>query len=609
MTLRAILRSLSRREKFGYFGFLSARVFTNFLDVAGLSLLALAASSLSNSPDATFHVPLTSIEIDFGEQEQLIFFFLALMGLFIVKSILGAIVLRAATLYLSYIDARQSRRIAAYLFQGQLAPVARMSKGEITWSVTRSTETAFSVVLFSLSNLVTELTLLLAISATLFVFDPLLTLSLLGYLLTVAVSFYLLLSERIKRLGERTEENATRAHEIVDAILGTLRETATSGTLKGFLDWLFVFRTQQARDYSTQRFIMALPRYVVEAALLGGLVLLVIGHVGSFGLNSLASLSVFLFGGLRLTAALLPVQNALTELRVSIPQSRYAVELLENASHAGRERVAATSTNEGQSWRPSRLAESSTGKSRGLLVEVENLTFFYHSADEPALNDVSLTIPGGEIHALVGPSGSGKSTLADCIIGSQTPDAGRVNIAGHGSPAFIQAFPGLVSYVPQSTSLVPGTVLQNITLRRENSVDAEEAVEAVLGKVGLLGFINSLPQGVRSLVGSQLDSLSGGQLQRLAIARALYTRPKLIVLDEPTSSLDAISEAEVNDTILSLKGSTTVVVIAHRVTSMKTVDRIHFLKTGRLLGSGSFTELRTRVGDFDSFVRLLSADN
>ena len=243
----------------------------------------------------------------------------------------------------------------------------------------------------------------------------------------------------------------------------------------------------------------------------------------------------------------------------------------------------------------------------GLTVEVQDLSFVYSQTAKPALESVSLSIDSGEVHALVGPSGSGKSTLTDCIIGAQDPSSGSITIDGHPPAAFVRDFPGLLSYVPQRINLFPGTLLQNISLRRENSIESEGFATDALEEAGLSALVNSLPLGLHTPVGSQLDTLSGGQLQRLAIARALFTRPRLIVLDEPTSSLDAAAEAAVNETILGLRGSTTVIVVAHRVNSIKGADRIHFLRSGRLLYSGSFAELRTRVREFDDYVRLLSA--
>ena len=608
MTLKTILSQLSPQEGLKYAMFLLARSAANLIDVAGLSLLALTASALANPNGALLRIPFTAVTLDLDSNDNLIGLFVALLGLFIFKSLLGATIFRSSTLFLSEIDTRQSRTISNFLFLGPLARVSSLSNGEINWSVMRSTQTAFSVILFALSSLATELTLLLGIAAVLIVFDPLVSSLLLAYLIAVGAFYFWLVSNRAKRLGERLEQNTARGHEIVDAILNSRRETGVSGTTVDFIDWLFSYRAQQARDYSTQRFIMALPRYVVEVALLGGVLLLVVGQTATSGLTAISTLGVFLFGGLRLTAALLPIQNALTELRLSLPQARLAVEILSRAQEeTGRNTSLAPDTDNTYSPGVSRFIANSLSQGRGLTVTVHNLSFDYGQTAKPALTNVSLSIESGEVHALVGPSGSGKSTLADCIIGAQNPTSGSITIEGHHCAAFVRDFPGLVSYVPQKINLVPGTLLQNISLRRENSISNEGFATAALEEVGLSAMVSSVPQGLHTPVGNQLNTLSGGQLQRLAIARALFTRPRLIVLDEPTSSLDAAAEAVVNETIFGLRGSTTVIVVAHRVNLIRGADQIHFLSAGHLLHSGSFAELRARVREFDDYVKLLSA--
>ena len=222
---------------------------------------------------------------------------------------------------------------------------------------------------------------------------------------------------------------------------------------------------------------------------------------------------------------------------------------------------------------------------------------------------MSLDVPSGSYAAIVGPSGAGKTTLVDLMLGLYEPDSGRILLNDLSPLELRQRIPGLISYVPQKPGLVSGTLANNVALGlRDESID-EELVWSALRKAQLGQLVESLPHGIYSSLGSHSDALSGGQIQRLGLARAVYTEPRLIILDEATSALDAATEASIAEAIQNLGSETTVVVIAHRLSTIQHADVVHVVDDGQVLASGKFKDVRKRVPMIEEYVKLMSFDD
>ncbi len=231
----------------------------------------------------------------------------------------------------------------------------------------------------------------------------------------------------------------------------------------------------------------------------------------------------------------------------------------------------------------------------GLAISLERVSYRHPSADKPALDDVSFTVAPGEHVAVVGPSGSGKTTLAEVLLRLRAPDTGHYRVGGIDAPVIPgTTWTDAVAYVPQRPALITGTVADNVRFFRSGITDAQ--VETALVAAELLDDIVALPDGVDTRLGSSTRSLSGGQLQRLAIARALAGRPQLIVLDEPTSALDPRTESAIGATLRSLAGTLTLVVIAHRAATIDGCDRLIVLEHGRVTADGSPSALEAAGG-------------
>ena len=200
--------------------------------------------------------------------------------------------------------------------------------------------------------------------------------------------------------------------------------------------------------------------------------------------------------------------------------------------------------------------------------------------------------------ALVGPSGGGKSTLVDLILGVLSPTSGEVRISSLTPHQAIKLSPGAIGFVPQRSVILNRSIRENIALGVPLSAISEEQVSRAIQIAELNSFVESLPQGLDTILQEQGANLSGGQRQRLGIARALYTNPKLIVFDEATSSLDVLTEREITNSLLSLKGEATIIVIAHRLSTVVNADVIYYIDNGFLVASGNFDNLQKLVPGF-----------
>ncbi|MGV8970450.1 MAG: ATP-binding cassette domain-containing protein, partial [Microbacteriaceae bacterium] len=311
--------------------------------------------------------------------------------------------------------------------------------------------------------------------------------------------------------------------------------------------------------------------------------------------TGLATLGIFLAGAVRIMGSILPLQTAVAALKINVERAQLAQGLLAEVRDDAR--LAAT------------LPSSQTAVvdvTMPLAVSIVDADYTYSGDEHTTLTGIELTIEAGSYSAIIGPSGAGKTTIVDVILGLIRPQEGKVEIGGVEPNALRAIAPGLVSYVPQKPGLVSGTIAENIALGVDPSAIDHDLLAEVVHSAYLSEFIASLPDGLNTSVGKQADALSGGQIQRIGLARALYVRPKLLILDEATSGLDAGSEAVVGDSLRALHGAVTVIVIAHRLSTVQHADVVHVVEGGRIVASGDFPTVKRTVPMVAEYVKLMS---
>ena len=574
----------------------------NFLDIAGVAAVGLlgaaGASGFTGNPQASFF----GITIDIGSSQLLLTVMALIAVFFFLKAALSVFLIRLTSYFLAGIEIKNATEIAQYLFTGGLAELRQYSRSEVQWAVTGSTNVTFSGVLGSAGMLVTETSLLIFMFTLFVIVDPLAAVAITVYFIIVILIFQLLSNQRIQQSGQDFAEGGMDVTQVSLDLFEAFKEISVLMKQHFFLSRFQKARTTYAYGDAEMRFLMAIPRYFVETALaLGALAFVAWQLARGEVTDGLVTAGVFLAGGVRMMAALLPLQNAVLALKNQMEQAKISQEILAKSRHAQSQISAVLDS--------SKSAEDfGISGNVGITVELDSVTFTHTGASQPAVRDVSFTIEPGSYVALVGPSGAGKTTLADLVLGLNSPESGSVLVDGVSARTTREQKPGLMAYVPQRPGLVSGTLVDNIALGQDpESVDFDR-VTAVLEKARLTDLVSELPEGVHTRLGKNSDSLSGGQIQRLGLARALYTNPKLIVLDEATSALDAEAEASISESIRKIGSDTTVIVIAHRLSTVQKADVVHVIDNGKLVASGSFKELRRTVPMIQEYVRLMSFD-
>jgi ABC-type multidrug transport system fused ATPase/permease subunit len=340
-------------------------------------------------------------------------------------------------------------------------------------------------------------------------------------------------------------------------------------------------------------FMPYISKYVMETSVvIGSLFLASIQFVLQDASHAVATLAIFLAAGSRIAPAVLRVQQGLVTLKGALGQARPTLDLIDDI---GSTRVDNSLVDVLDIEHPGFEA----------FIQVQNVSMSYPNRDEPVLRNISFRINPGEFVAIVGPSGSGKTTLLDLILGLLVPDSGEVLISKEEPLKCISKWPGALAYVPQDVVIVSGSIAENVDLGFEKSAISDELIKNALSLSMLDSLLLELPEGSQSSVGERGNKLSGGQRQRLGIARALFTKPRILFLDEATSSLDGQTEREITESIISLKGNLTVVTIAHRLSTVRNADKVIYLDKGQIVSIGTFEEVRNQVIDFDNQATLM----
>jgi ABC-type multidrug transport system fused ATPase/permease subunit len=351
------------------------------------------------------------------------------------------------------------------------------------------------------------------------------------------------------------------------------------------------------RSSATQAEIAFLPnisRYVVEISMLvGALSVSAVQFVLFDVKTAITTLTLFLAAGSRLAPALLRVQQGSLGIRNAMGGVSSTLELIAELD--------STERNPLKSLSSTRFSSEKLNAN----IEISNLSLKYPNNDFFSLQNITLHVPEKKVVAIVGPSAAGKTSLVDVLLGIISPTSGEVRISSHTPLEVIEKWPSAISYVPQSVFIADASFKNNIALGYADSEIVDEQVLDAIDRAQLRDLLSSLPQGLNSQLGENGNTLSGGQRQRLGIARALYSNPRLIVLDEATSALDAETEQLVAESVLNMKESATVILIAHRLSTVRSADLVCYMESGEIKCVGTFEQVRKAVPQFDQQAKLM----
>ena len=594
MSLKSIGEVIPRAARRKMYLFALARVAANLLDILGLAGIALLATSFgafanNGGSVAPLDIPLIG-EVKINEAAAVIIA-LFIAATFLLKSAFSILLNLKTALFVASLESNFSKALAQDYFSGG-------SEGEKGFSdslsefqnISMASTAALSAFANARIAVISELTLVLAMIGVFILINPIAAVAMFFYLGSVLWALSRIVTSKIRSNGLNQLFGSELALTSSRDLFGVRREARASGVLTS---WIAIFtqgRTMSASSGGIIGTLYGLPRYVIETSLILGIFAFLAGIVVFSDLPSQAvTIGVFMAGGLRLVASLLPLQGAINNMIDGANRGQLAL---------GRLKIIVNSpTVAGGSPLP-----AYDGQPLGLRVH--GISFGFDRL-KPVLHDVSFSVEPGQKVALVGPSGAGKTTVFELATGFRLPDSGEITIGGTEPRPLLQKGNGVIGIVPQRSHLVTRTLAENVSLAPVDDQDFPK-VAACLEMAGLQTFTSD--DKLKMQVHPDSGQLSGGEIQRLGLARALYRNPGILFLDEATSALDAETESEINKVLDKLRGRMTIVLIAHRLSTVKNADKIIYLDGGRVIAEGTFAELQKKVPEFRKAVNLMGLE-
>ena len=511
--------------------------------------------------------------MDFKEITRILVFLL--LATYIVKNTFLGFSIWMQRGFLTKITARLSSRILeTYVLQPYQYHLANNSSILIrnTQDVSRIVASGIEPTLTIMAEGLIAIVLLLFMLSV----EPLGTLCTLSLMLLSAFLIQLLFNRRLKIWGSSRQSQKARILKIIQQALGSVKDVRILGREKWFIE---AHRDMQFADADLLRRInlaQAFPRLFLEVTAISGLSVLifVMFFTGSEVGEIAPTVGLFAATAFRVLPSINKIVNAKQLLKV--------------------DRTTFETIHDDLGLMISDRIHSAVQPLEFTSVTVKDLAFHYAGNVNNVLSNVNVVVNRGEAVGFVGQSGSGKSTLIDIMLGLLEPQSGSVLINGRSFDDVKQSWQKTIGYIPQTIFLMDDSLRRNIAIGiADNEID-ELAIREALKSAQLEDFVASLPEGLDTVVGERGVRLSGGQRQRIGIARALYHRPSVLVLDEATSSLDTETEHGVMQAVQALQGDKTVIIVAHRLSTVEYCDRLYRLDAGRIVDEGTFDEVMNR---------------
>ena len=595
LNFRSIAKILPKRQRNQLWLLSFARIMANGLDLAGLAGIALLATAFGSIASGTARqsplvLPLIG-EVIITEVEAVVI----AMGIaltFVLKSFFSIWLNLRTSLKVAEIEGDFAERLTNNFFSNEPA-----FEGTLSETVSRfqnSILVATSQIAYFLNarvSAVAEASLLLALVVVFMFVNPIATLATMVYLVLVILALNRVINVRLKRNSKNVIEGSETSLSTSRDLFGVRREVRTGGNISDWLSQIVSGKRRVAVGNGLNYTINSLPRYVIETSLILG----IFGFLGAVvvfsDLSSQAvTIGVFMAGGLRLVASILPFQAAYNNMVATSAQAQGTFETLVRISSQD-------SAEEYSEVFVSRLPSA-------LELSFDRVSFSFPGVEKPIVKDLVFDVEANSKTAIVGPSGAGKTTTFELATGFRLPASGSISLSGYSPRHLLEKTSGVIGIVPQRPHLVTGTLAENVSLESAASTDNSKVIEC-LEKAGLEQFIGVDGQGLELEVTPDSGQLSGGEIQRLGLARALYRDPKILFLDEATSALDAETESKISKVLDSLRSQMTVVLIAHRLSTVTNADKIIYLDKGKVVAQGTFAELKKQVPDFAKAVQLM----
>jgi ABC-type multidrug transport system fused ATPase/permease subunit len=566
---------LGPSDKAKLFIFSVIQVFLSFMDLFGIALIGVLVALATISEDISLPSYVNSILNSMGfdqydNQTQILLIGILAACVLSLKSLVTVLVLRKNAYFLSRRSAELSKVLLSKLLSSSLEDLNSKSINQSLWAVTGGVGYLTSGVISRCVGLVGDAAILITVFTGLLAIDSSIALLSLAIYGSIGLSLYLFLQKGAKSTGRLQSKLTIQSGQEVHEVLGAFREIFVKNRGHFYAEKIGNTRLSFSDALARLWMMNIYSKYILETAITLGALLVALIQLSLFdGPRAIASLGLFLASGLRLAPAVLRLQNNLVEIGAALSAAEETLVLYKRL----RDSSFSIESNQTQSVQYPGFVPS---------VEFDDVSFAYASNGIPVLKGVTFTLPPGSFCAVIGESGSGKSTLVDTMLGINRQNSGRVLISGLSPLEAIQTWPGAIGYVPQDVQIIRGTFRENLALGYPAEHFPDDMFWRAVELSRLSEFVAAQPLGLDAQVGDRGVNLSGGQRQRLGIARAMLSEPRLLVLDEATSALDSDTEKEFVEVLLQLRDKVTLVVIAHRLSTVESASLIYRMKEGSL---------------------------
>jgi len=592
--IKKVLMLLDKKDRFRLFLVLIVNTILAFLDLVGVALIGVASAILIRGLQAQQAGDQVSkflelLNLDGLPQRTL----LILLGctavfFFIVKTILSVYFLRRTLRYMSIRNAQISSSLVSKMLNRPVEKIFSKSIQHQIYTVTGGVERLIGSAVTSMVVIASDLILLVVVLVGLMLVDPITSIGTFIVFSGVAFLLFYLLHKRVAMLNTKTAYQSIYFDQKVSEGINSFRDLFIKGGREFYVNEIRKTKLQLAGYDAEIKFIPNISKYTIEISVI--LAVAVIAGIQFYLFDSnraIAVISLFLAASTRIAPAVIRLQQNVIVVKSGLSGAKPTFDLIDELKGIKElERLETVISINHSDFTPT--------------VELSNLKFAYLGATDDTIQDISLDVSEGEFIAFVGPSGGGKSTLIDLILGLLAPSSGLITISGLAPVDAIKKWPGSIGYVPQDVFIENSTVKENICLGFDPKTVSDELVWDALKLADLSGFIEGLDGQLSYRINDAGKNLSGGQRQRLGIARALLTKPKIVIFDEATSALDAETENRVSESIMKLTGECTVIFIAHRLSVVRSADMIYYLDKGKIVNQGTFEELRKLNADFNN---------
>jgi ABC-type bacteriocin/lantibiotic exporter with double-glycine peptidase domain len=583
---------LPRSDRKRLYRVAAAQLIVGLLDLIGvigiglLGTLAVTGISSTAAPTSVQNA-LNTLKLDgFTFQTQVAIIAIVIGILLIGRTVLSVILNRRILRFLSMKSAEISEEIYSRLINSNLELIQARPVSEYIHILSAGVSKVSIGIIGTATTVFSDGLLLLALGIGLFIINPITALVVSTTFFAVGYLLYFLMHIRALKLGETNARVGLEVDALLMSSLLNFREISAKGQRSNFSEKFSELTRKKAVTNWEIAFMPSIGKYVIEGSIVIG-TLLIAGFqfLMQDAVDAIGTLTIFLAAGTRIAPAVLRIQQGLIQIKESYGSAKPTLALITELEN----RKSLTETKSGFTTLHATFEAH---------VIVDLVNFKYVDDEYFEIKDISFEILPGEFMAVVGSSGSGKTTLVDLVLGLITPESGSVKISGLEPRKACSKWPGAIAYISQNSVISKSILGDEVILGYERGDVAESKILNALSQAQLDGLLRESESVFQHSIGVGGNSLSGGQRQRVNIARGLISSPKFIVLDEATSALDGLTEASISEEILRLKGNVTLLVIAHRLTTIKHADRIIYIRDGKIIDIDTFDNLKNKHVDF-----------